>query len=1183
MTVRICIPSLFKLFGKGFLNDAYAADGNHLRWMFDQRLGFPCECFALFRSPSVSVQGQVQWPTFRESLQARVVQTVPNIVRDRCAIERSGSQLTITRDGVALDERPLIIDFHKGSIRDKEPYACWVLLSFRAGPGFGMLRGQAVYMNRGLEEVVDETPKIMKPIAGKLDVALKADRIDRIVLTAKEAYLEHVTWVRTVDRLIGKSTEGALLWELVGKYPLPTDNVAYKERNSKCYKSGVTSAEDLVKQRLLMPTATGVEPLDDPRIPPPRPPTEPELKNRYFDPWKTFEPWISGMLDYSDGGRRHQMEYSLEEALDEAGQTFNDGVPEALAGGTMDVCPYTILLMASLTFPFARVLGLAEVDKPPSATVQRWDYMVVGGWSKEDIASWPGKLLRELRELQAKVESATPVEKKELVFKMMELKREWNEAKAIVNALLNAARGDEYVHLAAIKIGVEAREQSMFQSPSVLNASDSGYPVSPLDHKGVTLLKWPLRLRSRRPNKTLINETIPMGAIVVRRRGPAGGPVDVLNPFDPHSSNRCRMLLVPERKKDTSGNDVATFLDRNAAEGVEYTYGVSEVDPFGRWSPFTETTFMWKYDIAPPIPTQMRATLACDGGTSLGATIELCFRWQSNPYAPDRHGFDIHLSRVAPGPEDPSNRSYWGRCERRAGTAAPPFHFLGSFAGGQTHDGMKVTVSSKDQHVTDALGAIYDYRDFTVRFEGVELALDAVDRAQVWVGVSTRDEATGRLSDNVGGPAKAECYIETPPVLPALPHETEKAAYCDAQGISTYTLHWNRADSQRYVVFRAGESELVLHLQNCGIDTNAYDSAITQEDRAEALKLLATNHEARQVFQPRSGIIPDPPRDSSGAYLQPKDWENAALGPVAGDGLVFTDTLPGLLRTLTIYTVLGRSKAGIMSDWPESPESFVVVEVPIAREPTQPIIYGAVWKPPQPGEVGNGFIELQIVEPPKRIDESGNSIQQGTQVGSYEIYRTTDEAKTHDYYFMRRLGSIDSPVYAPRLLSDPAYGSINVTTFLDRNIASWTTYYYRVVARAQNIDSSRSGTRSIASSPVRVEALSGSAPTPSDVVAQHTAEGKISVSFTAKLPKTSAGEFLIDVISVDDTAPEGAARTVIKRITATAAQKSSQDVYVIEVDSVLMSKKNDKNITNIIIRVKDPLGHSSESAPAPVA
>ena len=49
-------PSLLRLIAEGFEDDAYVADGNHLRWWFDPALGFPRNGFCLHRRPAVGTK-----------------------------------------------------------------------------------------------------------------------------------------------------------------------------------------------------------------------------------------------------------------------------------------------------------------------------------------------------------------------------------------------------------------------------------------------------------------------------------------------------------------------------------------------------------------------------------------------------------------------------------------------------------------------------------------------------------------------------------------------------------------------------------------------------------------------------------------------------------------------------------------------------------------------------------------------------------------------------------------------------------------------------------------------------------------------------------------------------------------------------------------------------------------------
>src|SRR5690606_25481359 len=114
--------------------------------------------------------------------------------------------------------------------------------------------------------------------------------------------------------------------------------------------------------------------------------------------------------------------------------------------------------------------------------------------------------------------------------------------------------------------------------------------------------------------------------------------------------------------------------------------------------------------------------------------------------------------------------------------------------------------------------------------------------------------------------------------------------------------------------------------------------------RAAALKQLAPL--ARDAFQPRSEVLPP---------------------GVA----TFTDPLPGLLRTLPVYAVLGTSPAGVQSTWPASADSVVVVEVPHGPEPARAVVVRAQWQPPLvEGAVLSADaarVELLIAEPPTPV------------------------------------------------------------------------------------------------------------------------------------------------------------------------------------------------------------------------
>jgi hypothetical protein len=77
---------------------------------------------------------------------------------------------------------------------------------------------------------------------------------------------------------------------------------------------------------------------------------------------------------------------------------------------------------------------------------------------------------------------------------------------------------------------------------------------------------------------------------------PATGRLDdVRNPNDPSDDQSSPPVAIlpagPAEAAGTAGE--AIFRDRYADDGVDYLYGVSECDPFGRWSFFKMTPFRW--------------------------------------------------------------------------------------------------------------------------------------------------------------------------------------------------------------------------------------------------------------------------------------------------------------------------------------------------------------------------------------------------------------------------------------------------------------------------------------------------------------------------------------------------------------------------------------------------------------
>lgn len=1228
----LVIPSLFKLIGQGFLNDAYAADGNHLRWMFDPRLGFPRRAFCLERrfalgsregNAGVKFNSERFVPLIIFAGPAIPSQTLPSIQRTGLSVSRPLSSLTLTADGITLSDAPLIVDFHGGSGGGAHPEACYVKLTFTTYLGTSSGTATAQYNNRGDYEDVDRatfssrripfprddmrpaiqkasdnigrllddpilganapvladadstalykklvasdptkyarvTPDYLKSILGEIktggiDLAdlvpklgiktttvleLRADHIDRIAVVGKSCSLIQVDWC-TVEAFM--SARG---WEPVGCFPIATDDKYYVEDNKDLIS--VATYQGIAKDRVLNPMPRGAEPLDDPQVPPSRPPTDSEIAKRYLEPWlQRQEPWIDRVLSDSFAGTLHQSEVSVSGDLTHLGQTADDPFPSSVTGTTTtSIRPYGMLLIAACAFPTAKLMGLATVDKTEKQVA--YDYRVRGTWRILDIRAWAFKLQRDIKSLQDQIAAAAPADKPGLQAQLIDSISELITFVPILTFLNSQAVSGELT-LYGLKFNVASASRPLFAAPASLSATHIGLATPELDtttneYQGVTELDWPLRQRAR----VLVSETIPMGAAFGRSEAPQGQPFKlVLNPVDPDFG--MPVMEVPEGPAGDPGSaGTASFVDLKTPESHTWRYGVTEVDPFGRWSPYATTDFSWTYDVPPPVPVALSAELDYDGAPP-SFLLTAKFSWPTDRFPAARHSFEIHLRRSAPPSSLPADPSQWGHFERASGSGAPPLSFAGTFSGNVSHDAMPVTVSFADRTVTDSFGS-HQYRDYTVTFRGPEFVRDAIDRASAWVAVrAINDRGIG--SDPLAGPARADQILDIPPPPPTLPPDPLLSSYPDAEKLSSFRLEWNGAADVRYTVLRAGEREIVQLLKDRGQDTSAYDPNAAPNFRAAALKALSVH--AADAFQPRSPLLPDPPRDGAGNEKDPKTWP-----PLPAGSRFFVDELPGRLRALSVYVVLGKSKSGVRSAWPNSPDAFAVVAVPQIPEPEMPRAHGAWMAPEDPSVVIPGptssRVELKIARP---NDGTGAVLE-------YEVYRTLDPTRTGDYRLMRRIHSLAAPVFEPDGTQDSA-------TYVDPTIQPYRTYYYRVVARAASPVGASAGTRSEASSIVQVTTLSGVAPDAPTSLASVRAATEVTITFVAETPTTPAGDFIFEVRSGTPDRP-----FILARNTA-ASSRIGPNAYALTVDPAAIAPGD-----SFWIRVTDPVGHVTDSPSA---
>ncbi len=746
-------PSLFAMIGQGFQNDPYVVDGNHLRWQFDMRLGFPRYAFCVEMRPSVLGRRGGQLPMRSESLRltdgAGPV-TVPLISRPELLVRRPGSSLQQSSGGVALESAPLVLSFV-----GRDAAACWVRLRLVLRSPGGSVTAEGQYLNRGEPETVAiasrrmfrrpgvtdpvldnggiadrlarlfEAPELgplpprrldpalrrlqarlqaMQPgrfgratpgwlarvaeLLGELgigpeaigpglsvpvpiDLVLLAPRMDQVSITGRLAQLESVTWIRGEDLM----SEGG--WKPLACFPAATDEADYRDRNAQIFAGA--SAEEIAKDRVLGDRGTGAEPLDDPVVPPSRPPSDQELASRYLDPWNSrLEPWLAQVLTESLGTGLHQSEIEVGGELTDVGQRPGEGLPASLAARDhrLSVSPYKLLLAASANPVVSRLLGLGCIHRDPGEELL--DYRVRGRWLKEDLFAWVGATQRRVQELTAAYLAASPFRRIELQAGLLEAMAELTETTATVTDLVNNA-GTDPVEFYAVALGIAPASRPLYQRPDLVTAAFDGLGVPP-DHaqEAVTELRWTLRRRSR-PVDAL---SVPVGACIARSRAPSAGRFEtVRNSPDPQSDPPVPAAILPAGPPDEPGAaGEASFFDRYVDDGIEYRYGVSESDPFGRWSSFTETTFRWDDLTPPPAPVQVQADLDETGSPPVMAlTVQFSWPEQLRPLTGFR--FQLHLRRVAPPSGGPVERVNWGQFERQSGSGATPFEFDAAFSG----------------------------------------------------------------------------------------------------------------------------------------------------------------------------------------------------------------------------------------------------------------------------------------------------------------------------------------------------------------------------------------------------------------------------------------------------------------------------------------------------------------------
>jgi hypothetical protein len=111
--------------------------------------------------------------------------------------------------------------------------------------------------------------------------------------------------------------------------------------------------------------------------------------------------------------------------------------------------------------------------------------------------------------------------------------------------------------------------------------------------------------------------------------------------------------------------------------------------------------------------------------------------------------------------------------------------------------------------------------------------------------------------------------------------------------------------------------------------------------------------------------------------------------------------------------------------------------------------------------------------------------------------------------------------------------------------------------------------RSEASTPVQVDTLAGSPPDAPVGLAAARLDGFVEVLFDADAPTTPAGDFVFDVLRIDN-----GLRTFLARSTAATARQATPTHFAVLVDAEAVRPGE-----QILVRATDPEGRAAESIP----
>lgn len=1151
-------PALLQLVGLGTKDDPYLPDGHHLRWFFGRLLGFPRTGFVLGRRRSLldldseELEGMFNLMGFQFLTSDELDTDVE--------MQQFQSGLTVRKQGgfvygsaqfnsspaLVVDGSPILLEIGQQSDADEIQLptnpAAYVLLvvARKEKGGYVEVNG---YSNDGDKFQLQDTARSGSPPTQVMDVrrggmlGRVADRVGGRLFSPKGTVADRPDWQRAVEdgmefkepagclplgtaddwvvetlllhggllEHIEVTGSGAVVgkiqwlpsrlyagldgWETTGTFflPLTGSPQIYPNWTDK-------TGEKVASERLSAAPPRAQAPWDEPAHPPPPAPAwaiAADLKLRYLG--DSFERVRLALETFLAG----EILFQRPQALIELPETLHwEGTNAPADSAEMLYQPFDFLYNSAVDPNMARLLGLMTSDTQPPGG--HWDYLITAGFPFYWILL---ALVPSLAHLYIEYYKTHGIEA-DGSFEASGLSEQaWQK--------MSANRLSQFgllLPVASLATGIREGHAPLPAKPREVKATSRPQP-------GPTAVQAEVEVSWRVGSDNLFLDPQHAQVFYALRRKDGSHDVSV--------NRRDEELNVPLPHVPSAESVLdkrARMTDRSLEHYGAYTWLVSGMDIWGRFSPYAEAAATVKDEIAPPAPTKLTAELI--GETDLAPTWQsliVSFDWTSTQrqQAPDLAVFELHVRQGKISKLESQAPQTWGRLEHTANATTQPLRIawptgaVTPLGGGLTQ---MVIMEPIPPEKDDPPGIDKGTR-WTISLGPINRPFDAAGFAQISATLRAVD-AAGNASPFASHAVATRADDTPPPAIPLLPGP-QRSSYPDARARAFFRLPLKTPAGMLAQVMRAPEVALL----RAGNDAGAFEK-MNVGQKVEHLKKLAMAH--AEVFTADHEI----PYDDS-----------------------FTDhllELNGNDRGWTVATLQHISKTGVRAGWPAAnPDCFVVVSVRAAVPPPVPLVREA-----RPGDR-----QASLYVAP---DPSGRT-------KTVRVYRTRDLKAAADVRSMRLVMSAN--------VSGPGEGLAKDLLLTDKGLLPDVTYHYCIVAIGEeNVRSAPTRVIPVrpfsSQPPEKPQVISVKRPSPASelrFVKWRISRRDYRVTLFRRVSGGASWELTAAAVSGDGSLQLSALSTVQ---TAAGYEVSLTD-----------KAPDAKKIYSYFVRVTDPRGRRADSAP----